>query len=59
VRLLHPGHRHVAGGAHRDRIPADEAVRDVLDGHLCRCTGYVNIRAAVERAWAAIDGGAP
>ncbi len=24
---------------------------DALGGHVCRCTGYVNIRAAVERAW--------
>jgi aerobic-type carbon monoxide dehydrogenase small subunit (CoxS/CutS family) len=28
-----------------------EAVDDVLGGHLCRCTGYVNIRAAVRAAW--------
>jgi aerobic-type carbon monoxide dehydrogenase small subunit (CoxS/CutS family) len=29
----------------------DEVVDDVLAGHLCRCTGYVNIRTAVRRAW--------
>jgi aerobic-type carbon monoxide dehydrogenase small subunit (CoxS/CutS family) len=22
-----------------------------LEGHLCRCTGYVNIRAAIRAAW--------
>lgn len=33
----------------------DEAVDEVLGGHLCRCTGYVNIRAAVADAWAALD----
>jgi aerobic-type carbon monoxide dehydrogenase small subunit (CoxS/CutS family) len=29
----------------------DEVVDDVLAGHLCRCTGYVNIRTAVRTAW--------
>jgi aerobic-type carbon monoxide dehydrogenase small subunit (CoxS/CutS family) len=28
----------------------DEVLDDVLPGHLCRCTGYVNIRAAVRAA---------
>ena len=36
-------------------IPVGEAVDEVLGGHLCRCTGYVNIRAAILAAWA--DGG--
>lgn len=31
-------------------VPADEAIRDVLSGHLCRCTGYTNIVRAVKRA---------
>ena len=31
----------------------EDAERDVLEGHLCRCTGYVNIRRAVRAAWAA------
>jgi aerobic-type carbon monoxide dehydrogenase small subunit (CoxS/CutS family) len=26
-------------------------VGSVLDGHLCRCTGYVNIRTAIRDAW--------
>jgi aerobic-type carbon monoxide dehydrogenase small subunit (CoxS/CutS family) len=31
----------------------EDAIDEVLGGHLCRCTGYVNIRAAVVEAWAA------
>lgn len=31
----------------------EDALDEVLGGHLCRCTGYVNIRAAVREAWAA------
>lgn len=31
-----------------------EVLEEVLPGHLCRCTGYVNIRAAVREAWPAI-----
>jgi aerobic carbon-monoxide dehydrogenase small subunit len=30
--------------------PDDETIRHGLAGNLCRCTGYVNIRAAVRRA---------
>ena len=31
--------------------PSEEAVRDLLSGHLCRCTGYTPIvRAALEAA---------
>ncbi len=40
--------------AHRAGVPADVAKGEVLDGHICRCTGYVNIRAAVDAAWASI-----
>ncbi len=29
--------------------PAESDIREVLSGHLCRCTGYSNIVAAVER----------
>jgi aerobic-type carbon monoxide dehydrogenase small subunit (CoxS/CutS family) len=29
----------------------DEVESAVLDGQLCRCTGYVNIRAAIRDAW--------
>lgn len=31
----------------------EEVLGDVLPGHVCRCTGYQNIRAAVRRAWEA------
>jgi aerobic-type carbon monoxide dehydrogenase small subunit (CoxS/CutS family) len=34
----------------------DEVVDDVLAGHLCRCTGYVNIRTAVRTAWPELKG---
>ena len=30
--------------------PTDEEIADALEGNLCRCTGYVNIVAAVARA---------
>jgi aerobic-type carbon monoxide dehydrogenase small subunit (CoxS/CutS family) len=29
---------------------SDDAIRDLLSGNLCRCTGYLNIIAAVRRA---------
>ena len=34
--------------------PTDTEIRDVLSGHLCRCTGYQNIVAAVRKAAAAM-----
>jgi aerobic carbon-monoxide dehydrogenase small subunit len=34
--------------------PSDEEIREHLAGNICRCTGYVNIVAAVRRAAAAI-----
>lgn len=37
--------------ARRAGLDAQAACDDVLGGHLCRCTGYVNIRRAVRRAW--------
>jgi aerobic-type carbon monoxide dehydrogenase small subunit (CoxS/CutS family) len=30
--------------------PDDELIRDALSAHLCRCTGYANIVAAVHLA---------
>jgi carbon-monoxide dehydrogenase small subunit len=30
--------------------PTDEQIREGLAGNLCRCTGYVNIVAAVKQA---------
>lgn len=34
----------------RDPDPSEEAIVDALSGHLCRCTGYRNIVAAVRLA---------
>jgi carbon-monoxide dehydrogenase small subunit len=34
--------------AHPD--PSEAQIVDALDGNLCRCTGYVNIVAAVQQA---------
>ena len=39
-------------------VSIEDAERDVLEGHLCRCTGYVNIRRAVRAAWG-LDAGEP
>lgn len=30
--------------------PTDEQIREVLGGHICRCTGYANIVAAIREA---------
>jgi carbon-monoxide dehydrogenase small subunit len=40
----------------RDPQPSDRAVREALRGNLCRCTGYVQIVASVERAAALRQG---
>ena len=34
--------------------PSDDEVRDGMNGNICRCCGYDNIRAAVKRAAAAV-----
>jgi 2-furoyl-CoA dehydrogenase 2Fe-2S iron sulfur subunit len=39
----------------RNPHPTEDKVRDVLSGHLCRCTGYAGILAAVLAA----SGGSP
>jgi 2-furoyl-CoA dehydrogenase 2Fe-2S iron sulfur subunit len=31
-------------------LPSEEAIRDMLSGHLCRCTGYRSIVAAILEA---------
>jgi 2-furoyl-CoA dehydrogenase 2Fe-2S iron sulfur subunit len=38
--------------------PSEEQVRDVLSGHLCRCTGYQNIVTAALEAAARINAAA-
>jgi aerobic-type carbon monoxide dehydrogenase small subunit (CoxS/CutS family) len=37
--------------AQRDGWSTEAAIEDALGGHLCRCTGYVNIRAAIRQAF--------
>ena len=37
--------------AEREGASLDEALHGMLDGHVCRCTGYQNIRAAIESYW--------
>lgn len=39
-----------------DPAPDEAAIRRALSGHLCRCTGYVSIIAAVQAAAAALRG---
>ncbi len=39
--------------------PDEALIRDVLSGHLCRCTGYQNIVAAALKAVAAVQRGRP
>ena len=34
----------------RDDMSSDQELDAVIDGHLCRCTGYVNIRRAAKKA---------
>jgi aerobic-type carbon monoxide dehydrogenase small subunit (CoxS/CutS family) len=34
----------------RDPKPTEEALREVLSGHICRCTGYAGIMAALKEA---------
>lgn len=37
--------------AERSGASADEAKDAFLGGHVCRCTGYIGIRAAIEQCW--------
>ena len=36
--------------------PSDDEIADAIEGNLCRCTGYVNIVAAVQQASGVIAG---
>ncbi|MCX6422281.1 MAG: (2Fe-2S)-binding protein [Actinobacteria bacterium] len=38
--------------AERHGEDLEETLGEVLGGHICRCTGYQNIRAAIEAHWA-------
>jgi aerobic-type carbon monoxide dehydrogenase small subunit (CoxS/CutS family) len=37
--------------AQRDGRTAEETETEVLGGHICRCTGYTSIRAAIRKTW--------
>lgn len=37
--------------AERDDLPVEDAEQEALGGHVCRCTGYVGIRAAIRQQW--------
>ncbi len=39
--------------------PSDAQIQNALEGNLCRCTGYVNIVAAVRQAATTLAGDAP
>ena len=41
--------------AHRSGISRQDVTKEVLNGHLCRCTGYVNIRQAIDAAWVELE----
>ena len=43
---------------HKNANPTDEEIMQALEGNLCRCTGYVNIVAAVKVAAAQMRAGA-
>jgi carbon-monoxide dehydrogenase small subunit len=44
------------GLLNREPQPSDAQIADALEGNLCRCTGYVNIVAAVQQAAQAMAG---
>jgi len=46
-----PGFLMTLSGADPDEYPDDEAIRELLSGNLCRCTGYQKIVEAVRDAW--------
>ena len=37
--------------AQRDGRTAEDTETEVLGGHICRCTGYTSIRAAIRKTW--------
>ncbi len=46
-----PGFITTITAADPDEFPDDDAIREMLSGNLCRCTGYEGIVAAVNEAW--------
>ena len=53
-----PGFLVSVAAAERAGMTATQVIDEVLPGHLCRCTGYAGIRAAVRRAWSEAGHGA-
>ena len=45
-----------AGLLARNPRPSEAQIVDAIEGNLCRCTGYVNIVAAVQQAASAMAG---
>jgi aerobic-type carbon monoxide dehydrogenase small subunit (CoxS/CutS family) len=50
-----PGILMAVVAARRQGLALGVVEEDVLAGHVCRCTGYAGIRAAVRRAWTEIE----
>jgi carbon-monoxide dehydrogenase small subunit len=46
-----PGFLMTLTGSEPDEYPDDGAIRELLSGNLCRCTGYQKIVEAVRDAW--------
>ncbi len=46
-----PGILMSATVAEREGLSLDDTLHHVLGGHVCRCTGYQNIRASIEAYW--------
>jgi carbon-monoxide dehydrogenase small subunit len=46
-----PGFLMTISGVDPDDYPDEASIREMLSGVVCRCTGYVNIVAAVEACW--------
>jgi aerobic-type carbon monoxide dehydrogenase small subunit (CoxS/CutS family) len=51
-----PGLLMSLAAAEREGLSEDEAVSQILAGHVCRCTGYAGIRAAIRRYWSQLEG---
>jgi carbon-monoxide dehydrogenase small subunit len=50
-----PGFLMTIAAADPDEHPDDDAIRELLSGNVCRCTGYQGIVAAVRQAWGRLD----
>jgi aerobic-type carbon monoxide dehydrogenase small subunit (CoxS/CutS family) len=51
-----PGILMSVAAAEQSGVSAEEVSADVLDGHICRCTGYAGIRTAIRKHWAQTGG---